>query len=154
MKKNNKNHNIKWVKVNVPVDNGVFGIVSALSGFPKLETIESCEGHNGSGPWVCFRYGSYWENSWCELVHFVLGYLSPHLISFVGDDASVKIQTTPSGNIFSELCVRPGAASRVEAAIRRLSQDTSVFRRHNLGCCDGKSGTLPRHCLARTDRRR
>ena len=69
----NKTHKTEWVKVNVPVDSGVKGIVSALSDFIQLETVESCEGHNGDGSWVCFRYGSYWENSWCELADFVLG---------------------------------------------------------------------------------
>jgi len=66
------NHKAEWVKVNFPVDSGVKGIVSALSEFSQLETIESCEGHNGEGFWVCFRYGSYWKNSWCELAEFVL----------------------------------------------------------------------------------
>jgi len=37
-----------WVKVNVPVDTGISGLVSALSTFPSQETIESCEGYAGT----------------------------------------------------------------------------------------------------------
>ena len=131
-----KKHKSCWIKVNVPVDKGVMGIVSALSQFPKLETVESCEGNNINGSWVCFRYGSYWENSWHDLADFVLGYLSPRLGKIVGDDASVKIQTTPGGNIFGELYIRPGATSRVEVALRELFRAFSVFQHHNSEYCD------------------
>jgi|GEM_PF-2034348 len=141
MKKNP--HKQTWAKVNVPVDVGVGGIVETLSSFPNLETIESCEGDGEQGCWVCFRYGAYWKHSWCELANFVLGFLGDRLMKLVGDDATIKIQVTPSGNIFGELSVRPGAAPRVEAALRTLSQEFSASQRHNLGCCDGTSGTLP-----------
>ncbi|MCG2776619.1 MAG: hypothetical protein L6406_13165 [Desulfobacterales bacterium] len=134
-------HIIEWVKVNVPVDRGVKGIVFALSEFPCLETVESCEGNDACGPWVCFRYGSYWDNDWRELADFVLGFLALRLNLLVGDDANLKIQTTPSGNIFGELSVRPRAAPQVEAALKELSQEFSVFQRHNSGYCDGTSGT-------------
>lgn len=109
-------HRQDWVKVNVRVDKGIIGVISALSSFPSLETIESCQGDNKNGAWVCFRFGSYWKHPYCDLVNFVLGYLAPHLRETVGDDASVRIQATPSGNIFGELFIRPGATSRVEAA--------------------------------------
>ncbi len=145
--KNEKNicvkekHIIEWVKVNAPVDRGVKGIVFALSEFPRLETVESCEDNNTHGPWVCFRYGSYWNNDWRELANFVLGFLALRLNLLVGDDANLKIQSTPSGNIFGELSVRPGAALRVEAALKKLSQEFSAFQRHNLGYRDGTFGT-------------
>jgi len=139
-------HEQTWVKVNAPVDAGVHGIVSSLSDFPSLETVESCEGSNGSGPWVCFRYGSYWEHPWRDLTEFVLGYIAPRLAASVGDDASVRIQTTPGGQVFGELNVRPGATSQVEAALRDLARDFSVSQRHSSECCDGTSGTSPRHC--------
>ncbi len=123
-----KKHKQRWVKVNVPIDSGIHEIVLALSSFPRLETIESCEGGKGCGPWICFRYGSYWEHPWKELVDFILGYFAPCLGAIVGDDASVRIQTTPSGNIFGEISIRPGAASRVEAALRTLARDFSVYQ--------------------------
>lgn len=136
-----KNNKIKWVKVNVPVDSGIKGIVLALSDFPKLETVESCEGHSGEGAWVCFFYGSYWKNPWQELSFFVLEYLAPRLIKLVGDDVSVKIQVTSSGNIFGELFIRRGAASRVETALKKLSREFNAFQRHNSVYCGGTSGT-------------
>lgn len=121
-----KKHIIEWVKVNAPVDKGIKGIISALNEYPYLETIESCEGNNVIGPWVYFRYGSYWENNWRELADFVLGFLAPHLNSLVGDDATLRIQTTPSGNIFGELSIRCGAASRVEAALKKLALEFKI----------------------------
>ena len=133
-------HKQVWAKANILVDQGISGIISALSEFQHLETVESCEGNELNGPWVCFRYGSYWKNSWRELADFVLGYFSPRLIEAVGDDVSVKIQITPSGNIFGELSIRPGATSRVEAALWALARDSSA---RSLGCCDGTSDTSP-----------
>jgi hypothetical protein len=115
-------HEQTWVKVNVPVDRGVSGVVSALSAFSGLETIESCEGDHGRAAWVSFRYGRYWSHLWHDLAEFVLGYLVPGLASRVGDDATVRIQGTPTGQIFGELSIRPGAASRVEAALRELAR--------------------------------
>ena len=134
-------HTQTWVKVNAPVDEGVRGIVSALAEFPALETVESCEGNEDEGPWVCFRYGRYWENPWKELSEFVLGTFAPALMEAVGDDASVRIQVTPSKEVFGELSVRPGAASRVEAAIRSLARESSAVQRHSSECCGDTSGT-------------
>jgi len=92
-------HAQTWVKVNAPVDQQISGIVTALSLFPSLETIESCGGAENRGPWVCFRYGAYWEHPWRDLADFVLGYMAPALREKVGDDVSVRIQTTPSGQV-------------------------------------------------------
>lgn len=116
-------HPQRWIKVNAPVDEGVAGLISALANFPALETVESCAGNDKQGPWVCFRYGAYWENPWRELSEFVLGAFAPALLDAVGDDANVRIQVTPSGQVFGELSIRPGAASEVEAAIRRLPKN-------------------------------
>jgi len=140
-----KKHEQVFVKVNVPIDKGVKGIVSTLSQFQNLETVESCEGNTKRGPWICFRYGAYWKHPYCELTDFVLGYLAPHLNKIVGDDAIVRIQTTPSGQIFGELSIRPGAASRVETALRKLVRDFSVFQCHNSECCDDKTDTVQQH---------
>lgn len=141
-----EHHSQTWAKVNAPVDQGVRGLIEALSAFPNLETVESCEGSDEQGPWICFRYGDYWEHPWRDLADFVLGYMAPKLVSAVGDDASVRIQVKPSGLVFGELSVRPGAASRVEAALWELARDSSVFPRHSSGCCDGRSGTSPERC--------
>ncbi len=134
-------HSQTWVKVNVPVDRGIQGLVTALSLFPSLETIESCEGHGNDGAWVCFRYGAYWEHPWHDLADFVLGYMAPSLREKVGDDVNIRIQTTPSGQVFGELSVRPEAVSNVETALRELARDSSVPPRHSSGCCGGTAGT-------------
>lgn len=136
-----KVHSQAWVKVNLPVDSGIRGIVSALSLFPNLETIESCQGDSKNGPWVCFRYGAYWIHPWRELADFVLDCLAPWLVREVGDDASVRVQATPSGQIFGELSVRPGADQRVERALVGLANNPSVFPPHKSECSDGTSGT-------------
>lgn len=47
-----KKHKQTWVKVNVPVDNGIKGIFSTLSRFPNLENVESCEENIKHGPWI------------------------------------------------------------------------------------------------------
>ena len=136
-------HTQIWAKVNAPVDAGVSRIVSALSEFSRLETVESCEGDRERGPWVCFRYGAYWENPWRDLAEFVLGYMAPRLSQIVGDDANVRIQATPGGQIFGELSIRPEAASNVEAALRELLREFNGDQHRSSECCDGTSGTLP-----------
>ena len=133
-------HRTVWVKVNAPVDEGVQGLVSALSLFPSLETVESCQGDQKRGPWVCFRYGAYWEHPWHELAEFVLGRLAPGLSEEIGDDATVRIQSTTSGQVFGEVAVRPGAAARVENALRRLANCVTVPPPRTMGCFDGTSG--------------
>jgi hypothetical protein len=134
-------HLQKWIKVNAPVDEGISGIVSALGRFPTLETVESCQGNCQKGAWVCFRYGKYWEGGWTEISDFVLGYLAPGLVEAVGDDASVRIQVTTSGQIFGELSIRPGAEHRVEIALRKLAYSVNVFQPHKTGCSCGKFDT-------------
>jgi len=112
----------------VPVDEGISNVVLALSEFPRLETVEGCEGSSDRWAWVCFRYGAYWECGWTELWDFVLGYLAPGLVRAVGDDVNVRIQVTPSGQIFGELSTRPGAEYRVETALLRLAKNANVCR--------------------------
>ncbi len=111
-----------FTKVNAPVDAGVRGVVAALSRFPSLETVESCEDAGHGGRWVCFRHGAYWDHPWRELAEFVLGYLAPGLVREVGDDASIRIQVTGSGTVFGELSVRTDAAKGVEKALSRLAE--------------------------------
>jgi len=134
-------HRQSWVKVNAPVDRGIQGLVAALSAFPSLETVESCEGNKGHGAWVCFRYGAYWEHPWHDLADFVLGYMAPSLREKVGDDVNIRIQTTPSGQVFGEICIRPEAVSNVETALRELVREFSVSQRRRSEYCDGTSGT-------------
>ncbi len=137
-------HKQIFTKVNVRVDKGVEGIVSALSNFPMLETFESCEGDSFEGPWIVFDYG----NSPKELSDFVLDFLAPQLYELVSDDVSITIQTSTSPiHAFGEICVRAGVSSRVEDAIWKISHNFnrsmenidsfSVYRQNDLECsCD------------------
>lgn len=128
-------HRQMWTKVNAPVDEGVKCIVNTLSRFSQLETVESCEGE-GEAAWVCFRYGSYWEHPWRDLADFVLGFLAPGLAASVGDDVNVRIQVTPSTQIFGEVSIRPGAERRVAAALADLSDGFTAYPLHTTECCD------------------
>ena len=134
-------HEQTWIKVNAPVDRRISGIISALGEFHSLESIESCEGTEQRGAWVCFRYGSYWKHPWKDLAEFVLGYLAPGLIEALGDDVTVRIQVTSSGQIFGELSIRPGAEYRVELLLRKLAMGFNAVQPHNLACCGDTSGT-------------
>lgn len=139
-------HSQTFVKVNAPVDSGISALIQSLSEFPKLETVESCQGSPQIGPWVSFRYGEYWQHPWRELADFVLGYLAPGLAEAVGDDATVRIQVTPSGQTFGELSVRPGATDRVERALCELARSFSASQRHSSAYCDDTSDTSQLRC--------
>lgn len=118
-------HSQEWAKVNVPVDDGIRGLVEALSCFPGLETIESCEGSDGEPAWVCFRYGRYWEapEPWRELTEFAFGYLHPRLANTVGDAATVTLRAQPSGLVLADLSVRKEALDQVESSLRDLARE-------------------------------
>jgi len=94
MANNANKYRQNYVKVNVPLDEGMKGLITTLSSFELLETVECCEGHENRNAWVCFRYGSYWGHPWRELVNFVLGFMAPGLVSIVGDDVNVRIQNS------------------------------------------------------------
>ncbi len=119
-------HRQVWTTVNAPVDAGVLDLVKALSAFPKLETIESCQGDSISGSWICFRYGNYWNNSWKELSEFVLVFLGPGLAAKIGDRARVSIHVTECGNIQGELSVQAGAVKLAVSALRQLRRNYSI----------------------------
>lgn len=134
-------HKQIYTKVNAPVDEGVCGIISALSAFSGLETVESCQGNGKIGAWVCFRYGEYWERPWQDLADFIFEKLAPGLVAAVGDDASIKIQVTASGQVFGELSVRPGANERVQSALVTIHRDSIANHGHSSVYCDDTSGT-------------
>ena len=127
-----------WVKVNAPVDRGLEPLISALSAFPSLQTLESCEGDADRPAWVCFYYGSYWEQQWRGLADFTLGFLGPALIREVGDSAAVSIRVDACGIPRGELSVRPGMISAVTSALASLY--------HSWACSDGRSDTEPSDC--------
>ncbi len=114
-------HKQTWAQVNVLVDEGVSGLVAALSAFPRLQTIESCQGDND--PWVCFRYGNCLEHPWRELADFVFDYLGPQLVNELSDRVSVVVRLTEYGDVQAELWIRPGALERTIATLKRLAQE-------------------------------
>jgi hypothetical protein len=118
-----KDHKQTWIKVNAPVDKLIRGLVSALNLFPKLQTIESCQGNGNSQSWVNFYYGEHWKHSWKELANFVLEYFGPGIVREVGDRVDVCIRVTESGQIFGELFVKHNAIPIVTKAIIKLHHE-------------------------------
>ena len=114
-------HRQTWAKVNAPVDKRIRELVEALSAFPELQTIESCQRDKDTGAWVSFWYGDYWDNSWNALAAFVLGYLGPKLTCELGDRVTLSIQVNSAGLPLGELIVRPGAITRTARLLRDLA---------------------------------
>ncbi len=113
-------HRQTWIKVNAPVDVAISDLVSTLNAFPRLQTIESCQGSANVSAWICFCYGEHWRHPWQELVDFVFGYLGPGLARQIGDAASVMVRVTESGRVQGELTVRPDAIDVTTKALKRL----------------------------------
>jgi len=118
-----KTHPQTWVKVNAPVDKSIKDLVTALNRFPKLQTIESCQGNSTKWPWVCFYYGEYWKHQWKEISNFVLGFLGPGIVKKVGDVCDVSIKVAENGQILGELFVNPDAIPIVTKAITKLYRE-------------------------------
>lgn len=114
-------HEQTWVKVNAPVDRGIAELVTALSGFSKLQTIESCQGDNGWA-WVCFACGDS-GRSWRELAEFVLGFLGPRVVGELGDRVNVSVHVTEAGLYRAEMAVRTEAISATVALLNDLQRD-------------------------------
>ncbi len=122
-------HKQVWVKVNAPVDEGVADLIQALSSFPKLETIESCQGgyprsdsdEEGMPAMVFFHYGQHdHAPNHREIAEFVLGYLGPGLMKELGDRIDIRLQVTTQYIIMGKLGVRQGAMKRTVKAVRQL----------------------------------
>jgi hypothetical protein len=139
-------HQQTWTKVNAPVDQGVSALVEALSRFHELETVESCQGDQNEGSWVCFRYGRYWEEPWRDLTEFVFGFLAPRLFEKVGDSAQLVLRPRAGGIALADLSIRPMMERDVEAALQELAADFSACQHHNLVSCGDKSDTSLSRC--------
>lgn len=113
-------HKHNWVKVNASVDETIIPLVSALSLFPKLQTVESCQGDAKRPAWVSFYYGEQWGGSWKEIADFVLGEFGPGIVKEVGDNVNISLRVTGTGLIMGEISVRPEAIGMVTRAINRL----------------------------------
>jgi hypothetical protein len=110
-------HEQVWIKVNAPVDKGVADLISALSLFPKVRTIESCQGTKDRA-WVCFIYGE----SWKDLSEFVLGFLGPRLMQEFGDRVDLSIRVAEAGTIRAEMELSSASIPTVVRFIRGLQE--------------------------------
>ncbi len=130
-------HSQTFAAVNAKVDIGVVQLVEALSRFPGLVTMESCQG-NEDGAFVCFQYGTGWRS----LSEFVFSFLAPELSRRVSDDAAVIVRYSPdNGNIMADLTVRPGATDRVSVAVSQIASafpDAVARRVAMAGLAQGK----------------
>lgn len=125
-------HKQTWVKINAPVDEGVAELIETLSSFPKLQTIESCQGgysrsasdKEGAPAIVFFHYGQHdHAHSYREIADFVLGYFGPGLMKELGDLVSISLAVTTQYIIMAELTVRQGAMPRTIRTVRRLRRE-------------------------------
>jgi hypothetical protein len=113
-------HEQVWVKVNAPVDRGVGSLIRALSAFPQLQTLESCENLNGRA-WVTFVYGLDWR----ELSEFVFAYLGPKFATALGDRVTLDIHVTSNALHRAEMAVRVPA---IPAAVKLLTKLRAEFK--------------------------
>ena len=115
-------HEQVFVKVNAPVDRGAASLISALSSFQKLQTIESCEDLKGWA-WVCFVYGEFWDKPCKELAPFVLEFLGPRLAREFGDRIKISLEITEAGTVRAEMAVNHGTISAVVNFLNKLSEE-------------------------------
>ena len=130
-------HKQVWVKGNAHVDEGVAALIQALSSFPNLQTIESCQGEPSPRPksdreeglpaLVFFTYGlEQSSRPYQNIADFVLGYLGPGLNRTLGDLVNISLQITDYGTR-CDLIVRDGAVQSTVRAIRRLRREFPVL---------------------------
>jgi hypothetical protein len=98
-------HQQTMVKVNAPVDEGIALLVSALSAIDDLETIESCQGHPGTGKaFVLFRLGS-----WHQCGSFLFDILWPAIPKDLRGIVSFTIRAYDSDNALASIEVDASA---------------------------------------------
>ena len=120
-----KSHNQKITKVNVAVDLGIVDLINALSLFPELQTIESCQGSSKEAAIVWFYYGKYWLHQWKDIAKFILGYLGPELTREIGDRARLYLEISNCGITQGALEVYPGGMPKTVRAIKKLARKYS-----------------------------
>jgi hypothetical protein len=125
-------HKQVWIKVNAPIDEGIAELIEALSSFPMLQTIESCQGdaaepvsgEEGQPAKIFFYYGQHdHAHPYRDIAEFVLGYLGPELMGDLGDRVSVQLDVVTEYIVMGILTVRQGAMRRTIRAIRRLRRN-------------------------------
>jgi hypothetical protein len=111
-------HKQTWVKVNAPVDEGIAPLIEALSQFPGVRTLDSCEGKKDEA-WVCFDCG---EEDWTDLSEFVLSVIGPPLMAEFGDRVELKVGIAESGLYRAEMTVAKSVLPAVSKAVKSLSR--------------------------------
>lgn len=106
------------MRVNAQVVGGVSALIEALSSFPAVRTLESCEG-SGDSAWVCFDCG---EQNWKALAEFVFGVLGPPLIAEFGDHINVSVGITGSGMYRAEMIVKKASIPALSHTVKHLVQ--------------------------------
>ena len=99
--------------------------MSALSQFPRLSTIESCEGRGEKNAFVYFEYGvvggrAVSKNSWERTSQFVFGFIAPGLWDKVQDACSLSMELYMGTNYMVIIHIVPSALKQVESAINEL----------------------------------
>jgi hypothetical protein len=131
-------HKQVFTKVNIEVDEGIAPAVEALSLFPEVQTVESCQGdkanHHTMSAVVYFNVGSCTVTGKKQLLatsDFALGFLAPLLWDAVNDSASVTV--TFSGEAYvARICMFPLSVDAIANAIRnahRLKSESGSSRR-------------------------
>lgn len=115
-------HEQVFIKVNAPVDRGVASLITALSSYPKLQTIESCEDSKGWA-WVMFVYGD--AEIWQEVGGFVLGFIGPRIVQELGDRVTLNVHVSTSSLYRAEMAVRIGA---IPATVKLLTKLRAEFK--------------------------
>lgn len=107
-------HTQTWVKVNVPVDEGVAEIVAVLNSLPGLETLQSCQGDPGGREgYVYFSYGD-----WQKMGRLIFEKIAPRLKERLDEDADVLIKATDNEEPMAKLSFRAEAAGVVASALK------------------------------------
>lgn len=117
------NHKQVWTKVNTNVDEGIKNLVDALSLFPRLRTLSSCQCLSDNRAMVNFCYGEDSYGAWRDLSEFVLGWFGPRLSERVGDDVALSVRVTTLCSVQADLLIRPGALESVTNEIKNLAQE-------------------------------
>src|ERR1700731_227820 len=108
-------HRQTSVKVNAQVDEGVAGLVSALSEISALETLESCQGGEDLPAFVIFRFGS-WRCCGKFLFDRLLQAMDPDLRS----DVSLSIVGYSATYCHGRISLSPAAIEPMANLVRSV----------------------------------
>jgi len=111
-------HRQVYVKVNAPVDEGVAGLVTALSIFPNLETIESCQGEpDGHNAFVYFKCGN-----WKDCAAVIFDEIMPALDDDLRAAVSLSVEAIDQYSALAKLAVEP---AKIAALVDRIQEASS-----------------------------